>query len=315
MVIVCAAATLGAACSTLIRGGAVEAGSGHSTPITNMCVARPTNRGGIIGPSTPWAGPASNQPPPRYSAETIGGIEVWVPAQYTAAQDGEVAILFASQTLGNETFRGSLERLMVAGIMPPTFLVSGGGIDWAEASDASGSTIASRAERLETLLKAVKARYPKLSSAANMHALAGHSTAGAVAFDLAWARPDLFGKVLGVSASFEAFQRWLFPYPTNIDARNKDKVRLALSVAECDLVHPPALVPRACHETCSSGTCICVGCDKGNWVQSNQAAAQKLIALGYQTQLLIIRGGQHDSVNMGNIDGLTYLWRDVVCPN
>src|SRR5687768_3349384 len=93
LVLVCAAATLLAACSTLGPGGAVEVGKGNSSAVTNRCAEAATNRGGIVGPRTPWTGPASDQPAPRYSAAMVGGAEVWVPAQYTAAQDGQVAML------------------------------------------------------------------------------------------------------------------------------------------------------------------------------------------------------------------------------
>ena len=161
------------------------------------------------------------------------------------------------------------------------------------ASDSAGANIKSRAGTLtNTIFLAIKAAYPKVSMDAKMHAVGGQSTAGAIAFDMAFAKQDFFGKVWGVSSSFANFMQWLYPYPDNVDASGKDKLRLSWSVGECDLVSSAALIPANCAAKCAGGACMdAVGAN--NWREMNIDLAKKLIGFGYKTRLMVKALGAH----------------------
>lgn len=299
-------------------GNSMMAGMGGVTPGTggmmsvDSCMPLDTNKGGIIGPTRVWVGP-SIQNAMAYKKETLGGLQVWVPAQYEGAADGKVAIMFVSGAMADPKLQLVAEKLMAAGMMPPTVMAVDG-IDWAVATDASGNSAKSRAAALGVKLGEIRSKYPKIAMDPKMHAVAGQSTAGAVAFDLAWARPDLFGKVLGSSASFAPFQQWLYPYPDKVDASNKDKIRVAFDVGECDLVSSDADIPMACRNICTTQMCTCNGCGDVSWVGINKDTVTKLISLGYKAQLVIRLMGVHNIWTATIADDLAFLWRDVVCP-
>jgi enterochelin esterase-like enzyme len=215
---------------------------------------------------------------------------LYLPAQYAQAKDGEVALMVYSPVFESPTVRRNLDRLIAGGEMPVTIAVFPD-IDWKTASDATGANVKSRADFLAgPLFTKLKADYPKLSTAARLHGVGGQSTAGALAFDFAWARSDFFGKVAGSSASFADFQRWLYPYPNHVDASHKATLRVSLNVGELES-------------------------DSG-WVALNTATAQKLIDLGYATRLLVIPKGMHSPVNWlpATLDDMRWLWRSEVCP-
>lgn len=307
------------------KGGSGGSGGGMGGQVpTTKCGPGSTNMGGILGPASGWGGPNVPGTPPTFQKITVQepnegamrpGAFLYIPAQYEAAAAGKVAVMFASPTMAEPGFLFIVEKMMAAEMMPPTIVVAGGvGIDWSGGTQ-NEQDAKTRANKLVTLLDELKVKYPKISPDSKMHALTGQSTAGALAFDWAWARPDVFGKVLGASASFASFQRWLFPYPQKVNESNKDKLRVALQVGECDFVWEPSLIPPACSKVCENRACICEGCDTANWLQFNVDTTKKLLDLGYKAQLLIKKGGRHQNFSEGSPDGLAFLWRDVACPS
>jgi hypothetical protein len=300
-------------------GGTATGGSGGTVaatggaPGTGPCdpaTWRPSHKGGINGPAASWGGVNAQGLP--YTKETINGAMVWIPGSYAGAKDGEVGITFASGAMTDASLESHSSKLIAAGYMPPMVYVVNG-IDWGQASNGGGANIRSRADTLMGLLTAVRAKYPKISMDPKMHATMGQSTAGAVAFDLAWARPELFGVVIGASASMVGFMQYLYPYPNNITAANKDKIRVAFDVGECDLVWEDGLIPATCSTVCASGNCICQGCGMGNWVQVNRDATQKMLDLGYKANLVIRARGVHNVWTGAIADDLAFAWRGVMC--
>src|SRR5687768_2742299 len=109
--------------------------NGGRTVAMDKCNGHSTNKGGILGPATPWRGPPLNEIPPRFTAGMVGSVNAWVPAQYAEAEDGKVGILFGDPAITGGTpeispFARHVETLMAAGLMPPIFIVPGGGVDW-----------------------------------------------------------------------------------------------------------------------------------------------------------------------------------------
>jgi len=295
------------------NGGTAEGGSGGTNDTgntTEACKPRDTNKGGIIGPTKVWGAPSGTAPKYNKVSDTL-----WVPAQYEDAKQGEVAVMFSSDAMADNRLRGAAEKLMNKGYMPPTIWVFGV-IDWTEASDGGGGNIRSRAAAIEARLNTLKGQYDKISDDPKMIGVAGQSTAGAVAVDLAYARPDLFGKVWGSSASFANFMRWLHPYHEKIDASNKDKIRFALEVGECDLVPNPGDLPAKCQAICGLQGDGCIDAVRfNNWLDINKLFAEKAIELGYETQLVIRVSGTHNVWTAAASDSLAYLWRPVMCDN
>lgn len=212
---------------------------------------------------------------------------VHVPAAYDQAES--VALMVYSPVYDDVVVRRNFDRLMAGGEMPPTLVVFPK-MDWTSASDAGGDNIRLRAGFLaDELFPHLKATYAKLSTQAAWHGVGGQSTAGALAFDFAWARPDFFSKVSGDSTSFASFMRWLFPYDQKIDDSRKAQLRVSSTVGESDT---------------------------GDWLPTNKRVASALITKGYSTRLLVIPKGQHSPANWlpATLDNMRWLWRTEVCP-
>jgi|GEM_PF-3631020 len=311
--------TGGSGGTVAMTGGVQGTGTGPCDPAT----WRPTHKGGINGPSATWGGVNAQGKP--YTKETIQytfknpqnqdvskSATIWIPGTYADAKDGEVAITFASGAMTDASLEAHSSKLIAAKYMPP-MIYAVDGINWGNASNSGGANIRERAVELVGMFDAIRAKYGKLSMDPKMHGTMGQSTAGAVAFDLAWARPDFFGVAIGASASMVGFMQYLYPYPTNINATNKDKIRVAFDVGECDLVWEDGLIPATCGNVCASGNCICQGCGMGNWVQVNRDVTQKLLGLGYPVNLVIRARGVHNVWTGAIADDLAFAWRGVMC--
>jgi enterochelin esterase-like enzyme len=213
---------------------------------------------------------------------------VYVPPQYATAMPGTVGLMIFSPVYDDPLVKRNFDRLIFGGEMPAVIVVFPS-MDWATASNASGDNIRSRANFLaDELFPALKITYPKLSTEARMHGVSGQSTAGALAFDFGWARPDFFGKVSGDSTSFANFMNWLFPYDLNIDASHKDQMRVTNTVGEFDI---------------------------GDWLVTNKRVATTLLQKGYATRLLVIPKGSHSPGFWlsATLDNMRWLWRTEVC--
>jgi hypothetical protein len=305
------AVTGGSGGTVAVTGGAQ--GTGPCDPAT----WRDTHRGGVFGPAAAWGGVGGAGKP--YTKETISGVSVWVPGAYADAKDGEVAITFASSGMTTNTLETHSSKMIAAGYMPPMVYVVDG-INWGNANTggAGPDSVRSRADTLLNLFNAVRAKYPKISMDPKMHGTMGQSTAGAVAFDLAWARPDFFGVVIGASTSMMPFMTYIFPYQDKIDASNKDKIRIAFDVGECDLVSEQAFLPTTCNAICQTTNCICGGCTTAlypdaDWPKVNRDVTKKLIDLGYKANLLIRARGTHLGFTAAIADDLAFAWRGVMC--
>lgn len=213
----------------------------------------------------------------------------YIPSQYATALPGTVGLMIFSPVYDDTLVKRNFDRLIFGGEMPPVIAVFPS-MDWATASNASGENIRSRANFLaDELFLALKSAYPKLSTEARMHGVSGQSTAGALSFDFAWARPDFFGKVSGDSTSFANFMNWLFPYDQKVDASRKDQLRVTNTVGELDT---------------------------GDWLATNKRVATSLIQKGYATRLLVIPKGGHSPGFWlpATLDNMRWLWRPEVCP-
>jgi len=132
----------------------------------------------------------------------------------------------------------------------------------------------------------------RISADPAQRAICGISSGGVCAFNVAWQRPDAFGKVVSHCGSF-------------VDIRGGHK--LAAEVRRA-----PRKALRVFLQTGGNDLDILFG----NWVLANQAMASALAYRGYDHQLVIGEGG-HSLAHGGAIfpDTLRWLWRDGAASN
>ena len=241
-----------------------------------------------------------------------GSVSMYVPSAYAKAEDGKVALMIFISGDGNGykddiTYR-IVDNLIKAGELPVMLLAF---LPTANKQEIEGNP-QGWADGLATkMFPAVKAKFSKVSSAANMHGMAGGSSWGLGSFHAAWFKPDFMGKVLAHSGSFVCFGA-LGDYPKAIRNNAKKPMRVAMTVGHCDIVGGQC-APE-CRTTmgwCSTDGSSC----HANWGDTNIAVAAAMKEKDYSFRL--IRGfGGHAITFWTSIlaDDLRWLWRPEVCP-
>ena len=108
-----------------------------------------------------------------------------------------------------------------------------------------------------------------LSQDPSLRCIAGQSSGGMCAFNVAWTRPELFGAVLGVSTSFcNSMAGYLLPREVRLT--KKKPLRVALLVGEHD-----------------------VASNVGNWCEHTQLMGAALEFKGYDAMVEVAKGGGH----------------------
>lgn len=248
----------------------------------------------------------------------------YVSGNYDDAADGKVALMIypkaenvaaGASHYDNQAIIGAIQSLTFAGQMPAvvSVLIPFPGDHSQSASATFANTIATK------VFPALKQQYPKLSTDAAYHLIGGQSTAGAQAFDIAWAKPDFFSKVRTNSGSFVCFMNGNMPYLPRVDGSRAGKLRVSLTVGTCDIYGKVSDVPAACNkdpDMCQNdGACVdSSGCN-ASWLAANQDVQKKLSELKYETRLWIIPDGTHTPFTWQSTsyDDLSWLWRPVMC--
>jgi enterochelin esterase-like enzyme len=228
---------------------------------------------------------------------------VYVPAQYVASGSAGLMVCFdGTHYLGPDIdVPAVLDNLIAAGELPPMVAVFvqpgargpglpiyGGEGNRSVEYDSVGDACARFV--LQELLPHATAGLA-ISSDPGMRIVCGLSSGGICAFNLAWERPDAFGKVVSHCGSF-------------VNLRGGHTLAPAVRAA-------PAKSLRVFLQTGVNDLDICFG----SWVVANQALASALSYRGYDHQLVIGQGG-HSLAHGGAIfpDTLRWMFRDWRAP-
>ncbi|MES3021487.1 MAG: alpha/beta hydrolase-fold protein [Pseudomonadota bacterium] len=261
-------------------------------------------------PYAPWDGWRGQHGVPEASVSAgrhVGsgvypGVErdywVYVPQQYDAAtparlmvfQDGARylgAEINTAQVLDALIHRGDMPVTIAVFVQPgetgPGLPLFGGADNRSVEYDATGGAYARFLEH--ELLPQALAGY-KVSAEAADRAIVGLSSGGMCAFNAAWERPDLFGKVISHCGSF-------------VDIRGGHE--MAAKVRRADA--------KPLRVFLQSGS-FDLDITFGNWELANRTLASALAYRGYAHQLVIGEGG-HSLGHGGAIihETLQWLWR------
>jgi enterochelin esterase family protein len=224
---------------------------------------------------------------------------VYVPAQYEASGGAGLMVCFdGKHFLGPEIdVPAVLDNLIAAGELPPLVAVfvqpgaCGPGLpvyggegnrstEYDSVGDACGRFV------IDELLPHATGGLA-ISDDPRMRVLCGLSSGGICAFNIAWERPDVFGKVASHCGSFVDLRGGHTLAPA-VRATPKKALRVFLQTGINDL-----------------------DIRFGSWVLANQALASALSYRGYDHQLVIGEGG-HSLAHGGAIfpDTLRWLFRD-----
>lgn len=229
---------------------------------------------------------------------------VYVPAQYDTSGSAGLMVCFdGDRYLGPEiNVPAVLDNLIAAGELPPLVAVfvqpgaegpglpvyGGSGnrsIEYDSLGDACARFL------LEELLPHATQGLV-ISDDPALRVVCGLSSGGICAFNLAWERPDAFGKVVSHCGSFVDLRGGHLLAPA-VRAMPAKPLRVFLQTGVYDL-----------------------NIRFGNWVLGNQVLASALSYRGYDHQLVIGEGG-HSLAHGGAIfpDTLRWLFRDWRAPN
>ncbi len=229
---------------------------------------------------------------------------IYVPAQYATAAAGEVALWVAIDLPGiSGAVRAQLDYLAYHKLAPPIVLVT------ASVTNKTDSIV-------NDLLPDVLAKFPKISMDPLMRVISGGSTRGADAFDLAYAKPQLFGLVFSGSGSFVCFQK-NYPYDFTIMSGAKKNIRVSMAVGTCDIWGRDDRWPAECGTNCGRPLCIDASSCAANWVDANKTMAKALTETGHPNQLFVVTKGRHNEgtpiANFG--DAVRWLFKPRTCAN
>ena len=219
---------------------------------------------------------------------------VFIPAQYDGSQP---ACVYVKQDGYNSREKGFLETMIAAGEMPVTIgiFIRPGELpaptkgtpgrrnrcfEYDGVSDAYARFLAT-----ELLPYVAREFNLKLSTNGNDHCIAGASSGGICAFNVAWERPDLFTRVYACSGSFVAF-RGGHEYPILIRKFEPQPVRAYLTTGTDDMVN------------CA-----------GHWFLLDQEMDQALKFSGYDYQFRIIDGRHCAGYNENFCEAMRFIWK------
>jgi hypothetical protein len=302
-------------------GGSSAGGSGGGMPMTGgmgmgggmvsagapkWCTSATERPATNDGTQMLTGGPAINPPEPNNpnapmgTTKMIGGGMVYIPAQYDAAKSGEVGLLalLSSYNLDAATMR-KFDQVIAAGEMPPVIV--------GKSPDGGGN-----ANAVLAFVKAIKDAYPKITNP-KMVATAGQSTAGAQAFDIAWANPTQVGAVIAASGSFVCFMGNA-PYDDLISGAGKKDIRVSMAVGTCDIFGSLGDRLAAGCSNCSGAECVDASACAASWLPANKGVAAALKAKGNDHQLLIMEKIGHLVMNpTGLLNQMRWLYRPLTC--
>jgi enterochelin esterase family protein len=236
---------------------------------------------------------------------TVRKVWVFVPAQYTPDKPACVAVFFDGQRASNPT--GSIrapqvmENLIAKKQMPVTigiFVTPGSRGE--EYSEAGGGNPNNRSVEYDSLGNKcaqliVDEILPEVSKTYNLtkdpegRCIGGFSSGGIAAFNVAWERPEAFGKVITCIGSFTNI-RGGHVFPELVRTNDKKPIRVFL---EDTLRDNPSADP------------------KRDWHKQNELMAAALKEKGYDLKVLFADGTHSDS-HGGSIlpEMLGWIWRD-----
>ena len=245
--------------------------------------------------------------PHRIKSQVFPGTErdywLYVPSQYSPDKPACLLVVQDGLELARQwRLPEALDQLIAAGEMPVTLaiFVNPGVIPASKPDvqprfnrsveyDSLGETYARFL--LEELIPEVASRY-NLSADPNHRAIAGASSGGTCAFNVAWERPDAFRRVLSTIGSFVGF-RGAHEFPVLIRKFEPKPLRVFLQDGNADL-----------------------NIYAGDWWLANQAMLSALQWSGYDVQHTWIEDAGHDSKSAAAImpDALRWLCADFLNP-
>jgi hypothetical protein len=258
-------------------------------------------------------------------------------AKYDMVQ-GEVALIIWMGVLGRE----DNSALKIQNVMQ--YLVKRGEIPYAigvfmdDKEDAKGDSTAPDAPTRITALRSViipalRSKWGKISQKPEYRLIAGQSTEGAKAFDIAWMGSDVATKALGGSPSLVCFTclgkdfcptadaACTIPnsrYQKTIEFCPARNIRWSAVVGTCDIF--PSVLERknaGCGEGTNGGQVDASTC-KANWLEVNKQVAGEMAKKGMPHQLFVIdQGGHIRTTWIGSVlpQQLRWLFKDITCAN
>jgi sugar lactone lactonase YvrE/enterochelin esterase-like enzyme len=226
---------------------------------------------------------------------TVRQVTVFIPAQYDGSQPACVSV----KTDGyNPNEKALLETLIATKEIPVTIgvFVRPGDLP-APVKETIGrrnrcfeyDAVGDNNVRflVDELLPAVAKRFDlKLSTSGNDRCIAGGSSGGIAAFNVAWERPDAFSRVYANSGSFVAF-RGGHEFPTLVRKFEAKPIRAYLTTGMRDM------------ENCA-----------GDWFLLDQEMDKALKFSGYDYSFRIINGGHVAGYYDCYREAMSYLWKD-----
>jgi enterochelin esterase-like enzyme len=266
---------------------------------TSLCVAGPYSALEVDA-----AIPAGILLERRHSSTALyPGVErsyrVYVPHQYDGTSDAALMVFQdGARYLGPEANAARVfDQLIANGDMPVTIAVfaepgeSGPGLPIFGGTDNRSVEYDAQGDRyvrflVEELLPQATDGY-RISTDPDKRAIAGLSSGGVCAFNAAWERPDVFGKVMSHCGSFVDI-RGGHECAYRVRREGKRHLRVYLQSGEHDL-----------------------SITFGNWLLANQTLAAALDYRGYEHHFIVGQGG-HSLKHGGAVlaDGLRWLWRN-----
>ena len=226
---------------------------------------------------------------------------VYVPAQYVAGTPAPVIV--SADAYGMRYKLPTILDNMIADHRLPVMvavMIDNGGSERSMEYDTVSGKYVDYVEA-EVLPRAEREANVKLTKDPEGRMTLGGSSGGAVAFTMAWFKPDLYHRVLTYSGTYVNLQNspevphgaWEYPEHLISDSAVKP-LRVWLEVAQNDNGAGTAAEARR------------------NWVIANQRMAAVLKAKGYHYQLIYAKNGGHTEakiINQTLPQALEYLWQ------
>lgn len=235
-------------------------------------------------------------------ANTIRDWSVYVPAQYDATQPAALMVFQDGQSFSNPKGRWRVpvvfDNLIARGDMPPTIAVFfNPGHDKSKPRPDGGKAsnrgyeydgLGDRYSRmlLEEILPEVEKRY-NISKDPNQRAIGGSSSGAICAFNVAWERPDQFGKVYSSVGSFTNL-RGGNVFPSWVRKTEPKPIRVYMADTSGDVDNA-----------------------FGSWPYANRLMASALKYMGYDVRFDWAEGYAHnaDFGSMQFPEAMKWLWR------